>query len=256
MKRTIIPVFSLFCASLLLLSCSFFKSTVVLSGEAVFRERIALVPGSLCIVSLHTADRPHEVIALDTISPASGVNPFLLEYSSKKLKSGERYALTAAVYSDGVASFSMKSPVIVKATEKTTQIELMMEQEAEEGATTTALFTDSEWRIAHLYGEKLSSPLNDGRHPLIRFLEGRYSATVGCNWVNGAVEFSGAEISFRLEASTMMFCVDLVEQEKRLHQALTAAQYWKLDSEERLHLLGETGALLMTLQKSHLDSKP
>lgn len=73
------------------------------------------------------------------------------------------------------------------------------------------------WRIESLRGQQLDAA-PDRREPYIVFQDGpdaRFSATVGCNQINGGYELDGERLVFGASASTMMACpppLDEVEQ--------------------------------------------
>lgn len=78
------------------------------------------------------------------------------------------------------------------------------------------------WRILSLAGEPVDADAGR-REPSIRFLSRQrgYSATVGCNTINGGYELAGNALSLAPGATTMMACPPPLDQtERRLIDAL------------------------------------
>jgi uncharacterized lipoprotein YbaY/heat shock protein HslJ len=86
----------------------------------------------------------------------------------------------------------------------------------EQAISDPALF-NTYWRIESLRGQEVDG-VADRREPYIVFEDGpdaRFSATVGCNQINGGYELDGERLVFGAAASTMMACpppLDALEQ--------------------------------------------
>ncbi len=87
-----------------------------------------------------------------------------------------------------------------------------------------------------------------GENGMLSFNEGRYSATVGCNIINGAFTENGNSIRFEAGMSTLMACLDLEEAENHLKEVLSKATEYKLAG-EKLTLTGEGVSLELSLMK-------
>jgi putative lipoprotein len=109
---------------------------------------------------------------------------------------------------------------------------------------------NTSWVMEALNGEALPPvPEGTARVPGIEFGEGgRFSATAGCNMMNGTAEISGAAISFPEQmASTMMACPPpLDEAERALSEALGAAAELRME-DGRLLILNSEGAEVIGL---------
>ena len=107
---------------------------------------------------------------------------------------------------------------------------------------------NSSWVLEELNGEALPAlPEGAGRTPGIQFGEdGQFSATAGCNMMNGTAEISGASITFpEPMATTMMACPPpLDELEQSMTAGLGEAAELRLE-DGRMLLLNGAGAVVM-----------
>jgi heat shock protein HslJ/uncharacterized lipoprotein NlpE involved in copper resistance len=88
------------------------------------------------------------------------------------------------------------------------------------------------WRIVRLQDEALGTmPGRREPHLVLRASAdaGRYSATVGCNQLNGRFGTAGDRLSFAHAASTRMACPPpLADLERRLGEVLAAVRQWRI----------------------------
>jgi len=99
------------------------------------------------------------------------------------------------------------------------------------------LLTGGAWRITDLGGAALIEP----DRLSLNFLDaGRVAGSGGCNRIVGGFSLSGEGLHFGPMASTMMACPDpLMEQERRMLDALEQVMAFDLDARGRLLLLAE-----------------
>lgn len=104
------------------------------------------------------------------------------------------------------------------------------------------------WTLEELNGAALPAlPEGLSRTPGIAFSEdGRFSATAGCNTMNGTAEISGTSISFPEQiATTMMACPPpLDELEQDMAAGLAAVAELRLE-DGRMLFLDSAGAAVM-----------
>lgn len=67
-----------------------------------------------------------------------------------------------------------------------------------------------------------------GKSGKLSIKDGRYSATVGCNIINGEYKENGNTISFEAGASTLMACPDLQKKEDELVEVLSKTNEYKV----------------------------
>lgn len=99
------------------------------------------------------------------------------------------------------------------------------------------LLTGSAWRITALGDAALIEP----ERLSLNFLDaGRVAGSGGCNRIVGGFSLTGEGLQFGPMASTMMACPDpLMDQERRMIDALEQVVAFDVGADGRLHLLGE-----------------
>lgn len=96
--------------------------------------------------------------------------------------------------------------------------------------------TNNRWKLVEIYGKPVADKIN-GKEPILQFMaaDGRYSATGGCNSINGNYSISSDyRISFSKGMSTLMACENM-EVESQLTRVLETADNFSL-SENTLSL--------------------
>lgn len=115
-------------------------------------------------------------------------------------------------------------------------------------AAAPAALINTYWRLVRLGATAL--PEAAGREPYLVLLPGeapRFSATLGCNMMNGSYQLDGATLVFGPAASTMMACPPPLDAlEPALGQALAATARWDSDG-KNLRLLDAGGQVLVEL---------
>lgn len=105
------------------------------------------------------------------------------------------------------------------------------------------------WVLEEMNGAALPEmPEGMARTPGIQFgADGQFSATAGCNMMNGTAEINGAAISFPDQmAATMMACPPpLDELERGMGEAMAEAGEIRVE-DSRMLLLNGAGAVVLT----------
>lgn len=124
------------------------------------------------------------------------------------------------------------------------------------GGLTAAALANTYWRLKRLGDDALVT--GEGRREpslILNEVDGRrsWSATIGCNRLNGQFESSGSSIRFLPGASTRMACpAPLAQRERALLDVLGRVAAWRIEG-ERLSLLDTTGDTLLVAEAVHLD---
>ncbi len=108
-----------------------------------------------------------------------------------------------------------------------------------------AAVTGKKWQIIELAGKQISGKIN-GKMPFLQFLdeEARYTATGGCNTMNGEFKFGRKnQISFTRGISTMMACEDM-ESDKALADVFQQSSHYRLEGENLILSKGKKGVAL------------
>lgn len=106
---------------------------------------------------------------------------------------------------------------------------------------------DSSWELVRLG----SQPAIQDRAPTLNFSDGRIRGSAGCNSFQGEYSVSGAKITFRDLAMTLMACPDaqiVMDQEQRFFEALQDVQGYKL-TDSQLALVRSNGTELVFSKK-------
>lgn len=101
------------------------------------------------------------------------------------------------------------------------------------------------WKALQLLGAAVAPAGGDRGPPRQAHLRldaagGRVGGTGGCNMMGGDYTATGEAIEFSQLISTMMACVDGMDGDQRLTEALKAAKRWRIDGRQ-LDLLDATG---------------
>jgi putative lipoprotein len=222
-------------------------SAATLRGEAFYRERIALPPDAVfeaVLQDVSRADAPAEVLGRSRLNPA-GQPPFRFEiaYDDAARRPGGRYAVRASVTLDGKLLFTTDR--FIPAFDGAQPLSLLLVQAAGRPHSSDVALRNSYWKLTRL-GE---SPVQVGegqREPHLILAEGktRVSGSGGCNRFTGGFTLKGDKLRFSRMASTMMACVDGMEQEGRFFRELARVAHYRIAAEQ-LELLDDSGATVM-----------
>lgn len=218
-----------------------------LRGEAFYRERIALPPDAVfeaVIQDVSRADAPAEVLGRSRLDPA-GQPPFRFEiaYDDAARRPGGRYAVRASVTLDGQLLFTTDR--FIPAFEDRQPLELLLVRVAGGAHANDVGLRNTYWKLIRL-GE---SPVQVGEgqsEPHLILAEGntQVSGSGGCNRFTGGFTLEGDKLRFSRMASTMMACVDGMEQEGRFLADLAKVTRYRIAG-DRLELLDDSGAAVM-----------
>ncbi|MFZ4261719.1 META domain-containing protein [Sphingobacterium sp. HJSM2_6] len=108
-----------------------------------------------------------------------------------------------------------------------------------------AAVTGKKWQVIELAGKQISGTIN-GKMPFLQFLEeeARYTATGGCNTMNGEFKFGrNNQITFTRGISTMMACDDM-ESDQALASVFQNSTNYRLEGEILVLSKGKNGKAL------------
>jgi heat shock protein HslJ len=110
----------------------------------------------------------------------------------------------------------------------------------------------TEWRVAEIRGEPV---MDESRTEFSFFEAGRITATVGCNRIGGGVVKGDGTLEFGPLMMTRMACEDdLMHQEERFAEALSAVSQYRFEKEEHILLfLDAENTVLIRLVKPAAD---
>lgn len=221
---------------------------LVVKGEVVYRERIALPPDALVTVQLANvslADAPATVVAERKIVPAGQVPiPFELKFDSSAIQKNNSYALQARITVGDKLMFindARHSVDPLKAEAQTVVVRRVSGGE-----------TDN----ASIYGQTWSLQFIDGMGAVeskatLRVEEGgKVTGRAPCNRYFASATIKGTEIALTKPGATMMACEQtLMKQESAFFDALEKVASFKMEN-GRLVLMAADGRELLRFAAS------
>jgi putative lipoprotein len=226
-----------------------------ITGQVVYRERIALPPDAVVRVWLEVAaepERPARRVAEITV-PTEGKQvpiPFTLPYDAARISPGKSYLVRATIRSGDQVLFASRSryPVITKGAPS--KVEIVVEP-AGTGARRpprtpspdAAVLSATPWKLTAL-GD---TPAPAGGAASIAFdsEKGRISGSTGCNQFFGTYETGdGSALKLTPVGQTLMACIGEGDaQEKAFLDALRATASYRV-SGKSLELLDAEARVL------------
>lgn len=223
--------------------------TPAIRGTATYRERMALPPGAVLVVTLvdiSRADAPAETLAEARI-PIEGQVPvaFTLPYDPARLRPHHVHAVRGTIEIEGRTAFRTDRVHRVLTGGAEERVELMMVRDAAAATAASASLVGPEWVAEDIGGKGVADQV---RSHLSFMPDGRLAGSGGCNRIIGGYTLQGETITFSQMGSTMMACPPAMEeQERRFLRMLGEAKRWRITPEGRLLLLDGEGTALARL---------
>ncbi len=242
----------------LMLSCPVFAHAETVTGTATYLQRMMLPPGATLEVTLEDvtrADAPADVIATYTAENL-GAPPyaFTLEYDPAEIQDRMSYNVRASIRHDGRLMMTTMDayPVLTRGAGSEVEVILKKVSQPQE---VDADLVNTYWKILTIGDMQME--VAEGRREPHMILRGGdavgYSATVGCNQINGGYELDGETLRLNPGMSTMMACLPPLDiAEAALKTALPQVARWQVDG-QNLTLEDAAGTALMTLVAVYLQ---
>lgn len=232
------------------------EASMKISGEAFYRERIAVPSGILFEVFLEDvskADAPATIIGRQQITDA-GQPPyqFTIDYSPNAIVTGHRYSLRAQLSLNGELWFvtDQSYPVLVDGEADQTKLLLRraanpaQELSADMDETTgTTELTNAYWKLVALNQKEVAVSENQREPHLVFTSEMRVHGSDGCNNIGGGYTLNDDQLGFTQMISTMMACIDNEAQAQEFTAALEKVVTYHIDGEQ-LEFQDESGAVI------------
>lgn len=202
----------------------------LVTGEVLYRERIALPPNAVLQVQLadvSLADAPAKILGEQKVDPAGQVPiKFAIPFDPTAIKPNMTYALQARISVDDKLMFindTRHALDPLTAGPQTILVKMVQTSASPEDA---GIF-DRDWVAQDIDG----APVNDKGKPTMRIAaDGAVSGRGGCNGFFGSAKVDGSKIDFGQMGSTQMACEqELMDQEHKFHQALDGAASFRID---------------------------
>ncbi|PRY25389.1 putative lipoprotein [Aliiruegeria haliotis] len=243
-------------ATLALLLAPTLAAADMLTGTVTYLQRIMPPPGAVLEVTLQDislADAPAKELATFTKTDLGGPPyRFAFKYDPATINPSNSYALRATITKDGALWMTTDTVYPVLTRGGGTEAEMILKMVAgmeESSAKPNSDFVNTYWKIETLGGEAIPAPQNSKRegHIILR-ADGNYSATVGCNMIQGGYAVDGAKVDFKPGPMTMMACVPPWDTlERTLVEVLGSAASFGI-SGETMELVDPAGGTLATFR--------
>ena len=207
------------------------------TGTLMYRERIALRPGSVAEVWLldtSLADAPAVEIAYQRIEdPGNPPIPFVLDYDPAEIREGMQYSVRGTIrYGDELLFTSdTHYPVLTRGAGNTAEILLIMVDRAPREP--AASLTGTYWKLTSIGADPYRHE-GEEAEPHLTFdgESGTVSGQTGCNSFTGGFEtsstMSGAMLELGNLAVTMRACMSGMETERAFLDGLGAVNRYEI----------------------------
>jgi len=224
-------------------------TAATLSGTATYRERIALPPDAAfdaVVEDVSRADAPSTAIGRIDLKPAGQVPiRFEIPYDASRVQAGHRYSVRARITHEGRLLYTTTRMYPVLTPSSGGAVELTMERVSRTPPEKPdRSLANTYWKLTELNGGLVKVlPQQREPHLILQSEQQRLAGSGGCNRLLGSYTLQGASVAFGQVASTMMVCVDGMEQETAFFRTLESVRAWKIRG-DGLELLDESGRVV------------
>lgn len=201
-----------------------------ITGEVLYRERIALPPHAVLtvqLVDMSLADAPSTIIGQQKIDPAGQVPiKFSVPFDPAAIQPQLSYALQARITVDDRLWFI--NDVRHAVDPLTAGAQNMMLIKVSQNETPTGDIFDREWVAEEI---DAAAVLDEPVSTLRIATDGKVTGRGACNNFFGSADAKAGTIKFGQMGSTQMACDQpVMEQERRFHDALENAATYRIDN--------------------------
>lgn len=201
----------------------------IVSGEVLYRERIALPPNAVLTVQLadmSLAGAAAAIIGKQVIAPAGQVPiKFAIAFDPARIRPGMRYALHASISVDGTVWFINDVRYELDPLAEATQSMVLKMVRRSETPASPSIF-DTTWVVDAIEGAAVEG---DARPTFAVSADGMVSGSGPCNRYFGTAEVRDGTIEIAEIGATFMACAThLMEQEKTFLDTLRRAAAFRI----------------------------
>lgn len=227
---------SMLAATLLMSGCSTLSGTTSheISGQALYRERIALPPASnleVRVQDVSRADAPADVLATLVRGDLS-TPPYAFNFTipAEQLQPGHRYSVSARITHKDQLMFTTDQHYPVLAGDDDADLMLIMKRVASKSAHVS--LENTYWKLISLNDTPIE--LREGqREPHLILKQGnRVQGFSGCNQFMGQFNQQETILQFGPTAGTMRACVPSIDYEHHFLQLLQGQVNWSIEGEQ------------------------
>jgi putative lipoprotein len=218
-----------------------------LSGTAIYRERMALPPGAVfeaILEEVPRANAPVNVVATTEVKSSRTPISFVLAYDDQAIRPDGRYIVRGRIALNGQVLFATDSDVPLQAVGGVHHVELLLRRA--DADTAGISVENTHWKLRTLHGVVVT-PVEPTREAWLMLDPAghRASGFAGCNRFTGDYTLEGDRLSFSHMATTLQMCLQGMEQEQALLNALPAVARWRVTGTQ-LALLDHDGGVTAT----------
>ncbi len=232
-------------AAMLVLPVAASAEEKTITGEVLYRERIALPRQAVLTVQLidvSLADAPAKVLGQQKIAPAGQVPiKFTVPFDPAAIRTGMSYALQARITVDDRLWFINDVRYAVDPLNAGPQSMLLKMVRQSAQAEDVSIF-DQDWVVEDIDGTAVTDKI---KTTMRIAKDGKVSGRGGCNGYFGSAKIDGTTIAFGHMGATQMACEQAaMDQEHKFHQALGRVTAFAL-AEGKLVLADKDGKAVL-----------
>ncbi|MEJ2172242.1 MAG: YbaY family lipoprotein [Woeseiaceae bacterium] len=225
----------------------------VVTGTAMYRERIMLPPTAVFEVKLEDVSRQDVAATVIGAARIDGPGPytFSIGYDPAKIDERMTYSVRGTVTVDDQLMFTtdMTYPVLTRGAGS--EAELLLKRvpalPADDNDDSAAL-EGTFWILTHLGGTEVELTEHSLQpHLVLEADSNRAGGSGDCNRFSGGYEVEGNKLTFGQLAMTMMACVEGMTIDNQLSVALDGTETFIIEA-GRLELLDSGGTVLATFK--------
>ena len=234
---------SVLAATLLMSGCSLLDSrsdsSIEVSGEALYRERIMLPPDSMLEIRLEDisrADAPASMLSQQLV-PNPGTPPYAFSFQvdPEHFQPNHRYSLRASIRQGNSLLFTTDT-VYAVTPEQNQGHTLIMKRVQQTAEQPDVNLTETYWKLVQLNDETITTGEEQREPHLILKANNRAQGFSGCNQFMGQYQASATTLSFGPIAGTLKACVPTITYETHYLRFLNGELEWKVSGDQlKLH---------------------
>ncbi len=239
------------------------EDMLTITGSVWYRERMMVPPDAEINIYLEDVSRMDvsaKVIATTSFAAQAGPPwDFSMEYDPTKLNDKGRYGMRVRIEADGRLMFINMEHIPAFEHDSNTPIKIMVSRVGgshksgeNQSLKPNAGLTNTYWKLIELDGQPVLAGANQRELHMVLTSEGsKVSGFSGCNRFMGGYEQSEGQLQFGQLASTMMACMETMEQEKLFLGALARARSFNIRGES-LAIYGDEEQLILRFESVYL----
>ena len=231
-------------------------SDAIITGTALYRERLALPPAAVLEVILEDVSRmdvkAEELGRVRQESLGAPPYEFQILFDPAQIRENHSYSVRARITAGDRLLFTSDQayPVLTRGSGR--EVELLLRRvypaASREPAPVVEHLEDTYWKLRILGGERVVvTDYQSEPHLVLRSEDHRVTGSTGCNRLTGSYTRLDAELRFGQLVATRMDCIHGMETEAAFGAALERVRGFEM-TVDRLELYDAEGEPLMELE--------